>query len=402
MSLRRWLGVLLLSAIVPAGAQDSVPTPTISLITFAPGEVYWQRFGHNALLVREPGGSNRLYNYGIFDFHQKNFFLNFARGQMLYRLDEAPLEWALQPYRAEGRWALEQQLALTAAQAQEAAAFLAWNVQPQNADYRYDYFLSNCSTKTRDVIDQVLDGQLRAQLEPRAGRGSFRSEVLDLMAPVPALMIGMDLGLGSRVDARLTAWQDAFIPMRLMDELRSLRITRGDRDDQSLVAQERWLLPPLDADLAPPTAPRLWPALLLTGVLVAGLLAGLHRSRRYPLARVALGALSLSYAGVCGLLGLVLLLGWVGTEHWSMAANHNLLLLHPLWWLLLPALVRASRRDAPSPGAATRGIAAVSLLAALVALPLSLFGAQPNLHWVALLLPIHVLLLVALLRPSPR
>ncbi len=401
MRLRHWLGGLLLSMVMPVFAQEPAPAPTISLVTFAPGEVYWQRFGHNALLVREPGGRSRLYNYGIFDFQQKNFFLNFARGRMQYRLEEAPLEWALQPYREEGRWALEQQLSLSAAQAREAAAFLAWNAQPQNAEYRYDYFLSNCSTKTRDVIDQVLDGELRAQLEARAGLGTFRSEVLDLMAPAPALRIGMDLGLGSRVDTRLTAWQDAFIPMRLMDSLRGLRLAGDASEGRPLVSHERWLLPRLVTDAASPTAWQPWRALLLTGVLVAGLLAALQRSRRSPLARVAWGALSLSYAGVCGLAGVVLLLGWVGTEHWSMAANYNLLLLHPLWWGLLPAVARASRRAAPPPGAVTRMLAIGSLLAALAALPLSLLGTQPNLHWVALLLPIHALLLIALLRPPP-
>ncbi len=87
----RWLFLLLLLAASVAHARrppDAALLPTVSVLTFSPGEIYWQRFGHNALLVREPGGEARVYNYGIFDFQQKNFFLNFARGAMLYRLEE--------------------------------------------------------------------------------------------------------------------------------------------------------------------------------------------------------------------------------------------------------------------------------------------------------------------------
>jgi hypothetical protein len=413
MNLRRWLCALVLTVSLPAGAQPlapftvpvpaEAPAPMISLVTFAPGEIYWQRFGHNALLVREPGARARLYNYGIFDFRQKNFFLNFARGHMQYRLDEAPLDWALQPYVEEGRWALEQRLALSDEQARATAAFLAWNAQPQHAEYRYDYFLSNCSTKTRDVIDVALGGRLRLQLESRTGAASFRSEVLRLMAPVPALMIGMDLGLGPRVDAPLNAWQDAFIPLRLMESLRSVQVgSREDGTSRPLVASEGWLLPPT-ARHEPAASPLAWPTFLVAGLALAALLTVLRTRRDRGAARTLLAVLVAIHATVCGLAGVVLLLGWSATEHWGMAANRNLLLLHPLWLLLLPALVRRARgSDAPA-GIAIRGIATAALAAALFALPLAMFGAQPNLHWVALLLPAQLILLAPLRRnPAAR
>jgi hypothetical protein len=69
------------------GWVQAQPAPQVSLLTFSPGDIYWQRFGHNALIVRDGLGAPRLYNYGTFDFQQKNFFLNFARGRMQYRLD---------------------------------------------------------------------------------------------------------------------------------------------------------------------------------------------------------------------------------------------------------------------------------------------------------------------------
>ena len=144
----------LVSSAVAAPVHAQAP-PQVSLLTFAPGEIYWQRFGHNALLVREDGVAPQVYNYGIFDFAQENFFLNFARGRMLYRLDVAPLDWTLRQYAAERRWAIEQRLALDDDQARALADFLAWNARPEHADYRYDYFLANCSTKARDAIHRA-------------------------------------------------------------------------------------------------------------------------------------------------------------------------------------------------------------------------------------------------------
>src|SRR5450432_1443119 len=54
----------------------------VALLTFGPGTQVWERFGHNAILIRDrSGGVENLYNYGIFDFDQEDFFLNFARGR---------------------------------------------------------------------------------------------------------------------------------------------------------------------------------------------------------------------------------------------------------------------------------------------------------------------------------
>lgn len=380
------LMALLLAAVAPVAAQpaSAPPAPEISLLTFAPGEIYWQRFGHNAILVRDHArGDARVYNYGIFDFQQKNFFLNFARGRMLYRLDEAPLDWTLRFYAAEGRWAVEQQLALTEAQRRKLADFLAWNARAENAEYHYDYFIANCSTKARDALDLGLDGGLRTVLRARAGTSTWRSEVLRLMAPEPLLMRGMDLGLGPRVDVPLDQWQEGFIPMQLMEAIREVQVDDGSGARRPLVAAERQLLPAREQeDAASPAA--LWLASLLAGLGLAAVLALTAR------VRVLGAAFTGFYVLVCGLAGTVLLLGWLATDHWGMAANHNLLLLNPLW-LLLPVLR----------GNARAVLATVLAAGTVVALPVALIGTQPNLHWVALLLPPHgVVAAAAWLRAS--
>ena len=64
----------------------------ISVITFGPyQEELYSAFGHSAIRVSDPDqGIDRAYNYGIYDFDQPNFYLNFARGFLYYKLGVYP------------------------------------------------------------------------------------------------------------------------------------------------------------------------------------------------------------------------------------------------------------------------------------------------------------------------
>ncbi len=60
----------------------------ISIITCGPSqEELYTAFGHSAIRVNDPQQNyDAAYNYGIFDFDQPNFYLNFARGYLYYKL----------------------------------------------------------------------------------------------------------------------------------------------------------------------------------------------------------------------------------------------------------------------------------------------------------------------------
>lgn len=390
--LARWLAATLLAGLTSvAGAQAAPaepPVPRISLLTFAPGEVYWQRFGHNALMVEPGDGSpTAVYNYGIFDFFQKNFFLNFARGHMQYRLAAIPVPNTLAEYAAEGRWVYQQQLALSPAQARTLAGFLAENARPENAEYRYDYFRANCSTKVRDALDRALGGALHRPWSATPTTASFRSEATRLMSPVAPLMLGMDYLLGPAADEPISLWEQAYVPEVLMQAVREQRI-----DGQPLVAREGYWLPPAGGPKTPTEAFEFtWQALAL-GLELALALVLLTRWRAADVARGAYLVLSLLPTFIGGLAGLVLLAAWTLTDHWAMAGNHNLLLFNPLALLLLPTLVRSLRADWRPPRW-TRMLSMLIALGALIALALQpLPGAQQQLPWILFWLPTHLAL----------
>ena len=362
-------------------AIDTQSAPRIGVVTMGPGDIFWERFGHDALVVDDgtPGGPTS-YNFGFFDLAEDGFIGRFIRGEMQYMLVALPLDEDLRYYREVGRGATMQWLDLDPAQARALAAALAENARPENARYRYDYYTDNCATRVRDAIDAALGGQLRRQLDVRSSGDTYRGESVRLASPAPWMSVGFDLALGPYGDRPLTRWEQAFLPRRLADDLREAKRADG----RPLVASEIELLPQRQGAVPIGSAPRLWPWLLagaLSGIAILGL-AGRH-SR-------LLAGFAAGFWLSCGLLGLVLMLSWAFTAHHALWANRNLLLLNPLCLLLLPGAWALWRGRMPSARFRVLLIV-VAALAALACLPLWLqVLPQRNGHWIALLLPIHV------------
>lgn len=179
----------------------------------------------------------------------------------------------------------------------------------------------------------------------------------------------------------MTMWEQAFVPRRLADILVEAKNSAGG----PLVREREEILPHRIAPEPDAHAPRWW-LWGLWGIAVAIAIAWMRR--RDAGSRV-LGAILLPFWFIAGFIGALLLFLWLGTAHVMAWANHNLFLLNPLAWLALPGAWRMLRGRAPGRWAArsTQLIA----LCAVAGLLVRWVGAQPqaNLHWIALLLPIH-------------
>jgi len=158
-----WLFAVLLLPMI-AAAQIRIGVATVQ-----PGQVFFERFGHNALVVDRPERADPItYNFGYFDPDEPGFLTHFIRGDMRYSVVALPLSTELHYYQQDRRGVSIQWLDLDDTAAAALAAALAENVRPEHAHYRYDYFTANCSTKVRDALDQALGGTLRQQLETRS------------------------------------------------------------------------------------------------------------------------------------------------------------------------------------------------------------------------------------------
>ncbi|MFD1041133.1 lipoprotein N-acyltransferase Lnb domain-containing protein [Pseudoxanthomonas kaohsiungensis] len=364
--------------------------PRIGVMTMQPGEVFFERFGHDAIVVVDPDSGEAVsYNFGFFDPSEPDFLSRFIRGEMMYHLVALPATQDLAQYQAAGRGVSMQWLDLEPDQARALAALLAERARPENSRYRYDYFTANCATQVRDALDTAMGGALKAQLAGRSRGNTYRSEAVRLASPAPWMWLGFDLGLGPYADRALSRWEEAFVPMRLADSLREAR----NRQGRPLVQSEQELLPHLVAP-EPVEAPRRWWPWLLAGLSLA---AAIFAARRRPR---LLAGFALPLWLLCGLAGALLVFLWGFTAHQAGWANRNLFLLSPLCLLLLPGGIALLRRRVP--GRLFRPLLWAVAAIAMLGWILQWLSLQPqyNLSWIALLLPVHVALALALGRRS--
>jgi len=336
----RWLA-LALASLLSFGAQaqdEPLGEHHAWLLTYGPGAVYWERFGHNAIWLQEPAlGLDHSFNFGFFDFEQENFLLRFVQGRMLYFSAAVPAERELSFYRDQGRTVRIQELALDPAQYTRLRDHLLHSVQPENRDYRYDYYLDNCSTRIRDAIDVALDGALSAQFRPQPGLQTFREHTRRSTVRDYWYYLGLELALGVPVDRPVSRWDEMFLPAMVADSLPEVTVLETTRL-RALIAEDRMLAP--DGITAPPaTPPEVWWRYALSGLAIAAVLALLARFAP----GTAADGLLLGLLLIAGTLGCLMVADWLWTDHRAANPNANLLLLNPL---LLLAMVPGLRRPA--------------------------------------------------------
>src|SRR5690606_22127037 len=119
-------------------------------------------------------------------------------------------------YKIEGRWVKEQVLNLSQDEKNQLFNFLNINAQPENKEYLYDFFFDNCSTKIRDVLEEVLNNNIQFNDSHIKEEYTFR-ELIQMNLNVNSWgSLGIDLGLGSKIDRKATPYEYMFLPDYVM------------------------------------------------------------------------------------------------------------------------------------------------------------------------------------------
>lgn len=427
LSFGRRLGVLLLLLVLASSAAPAqrgavlapmlppMPTPpgpgaapgeeiTVYLMTMGPGEAIWEKFGHNALWIRNSvTGEDVAYNWGLFDFAEPGFIPRFLQGRMRYWMAGAPAQWTVDGYAQMDRSVWVQELDLQPAQRRELYDFVKWNERPENRFYLYDYYLDNCSTRVRDALDRVLGGQIQAATDPVATPTTFRWHTRRLTEEVPPIYTGIDVMLGPVVDRPISVWAEMFLPMRLRDHARGLSVRAADGTVRPLVKRELQLYA-ASRDSEPGAPENLLPVFIALGLALAALVAALawRASRGNGAARAGFAVVGTLWSLLAGVVGTLTLLTWLATDHTVVDGNENLLQFAPLSLalvVLLPRFLRSGRTAGATWHLAAL-VAALSVLGVLLqALPM--FD-QVNGLAIALALPVHLAVAVGvwMVRPT--
>jgi len=385
-------------------AADAVPGSSLSvhLLTMEPGDAIWELFGHNALVVSDGAtGYAQAFHYGLFDRFSEEFYFRFLKGRMIYGTEAVPPDRLIAAYRAQNRRVWAQELDLEPRQKAEMLRLLQTAVLPENMRYRYEYYLNNCSTKLRDVLDAVLDGQLRQATDGSPTGTTWREQTRRLTAADPFGYVGIDLLLGPMGDEHTNRWEEMWIPMKLRDTVGALWVNRSDGSRVRLVSSDQ-LLVTSDRSHEAATAPSVVLLFLLCGMLAALLLLLVGRAAHHGtlLARVGLGFFGGLWGAFCFVAGAILIaVHW--TDHEFMYWNQNVLLFSPLGAGVAFALVRVSMRGRTSRWGRRFALAALGLAGIALVLNLIPALASGNRELVVLTVPIHLAVCWILLRVYP-
>ncbi len=221
-------------------ANDTCTTK-VSLLTCTQGADAYSAFGHTAIRIKDPlRNLDRVYNYGTFDDSDPLFYWKFGQGIMLYELSAYDMVYFLREYSYFGRGVEEQVLNLSCDQIAALEQALEKNYEPANRVYTYHFLESNCTTKSGDIIFQIVGDHITVTNPVPDPTPTFRQllhEYLD-ESYQDWFRFGIDILLGSTTDRKVDSVTYPFLPKNLYKRFAQARI-----DHQPLVAQTNHLLP---------------------------------------------------------------------------------------------------------------------------------------------------------------
>ena len=317
----KFLFFLLLLLPISLFSQSDSCRLRVSLLTATPGDELYSTFGHSALRVTDSiNQTDLVYNYGTFNFEEPGFYTKFVRGKLMYYLSRDYFKDFVYSYQMEGRGMTEQVLNLSCAEKNKIVELLYQNLMPQNLFYKYDFLFDNCTTRLRDLIENAADGQVtfgKVLDKPTTFRNLIH-EYLDRNDKQWS-KLGIDILLGSKTDAFMEPDQVMFLPDYLL-----LKLDNAKEGDHLLVEQK---LPVYDIPLNEVVNNNLTQPFFIFTCLFA-LVAFLSFYKRSGMQKI-LASLDGLLFFITGLLGILLLFMWFGTDHVMCENNYNLLWAWP-------------------------------------------------------------------------
>ncbi|HTE50607.1 MAG TPA: DUF4105 domain-containing protein [Kofleriaceae bacterium] len=356
-----------------ASAPDA---PIVELITMGAGDDLFEKFGHAAMCLVHDRGKRRTicFNYGTTDFESvQSLVWDFLRGRSEFWVSTTTRGRMIASYRAADRTVWRQILPLSPGQALEMEGLLLDNAREENRYYQYDHYRDNCSSRLRDLIDEVTRGALSAATDSEIQDMTYRELTRRGFADSAVLLLASDLLVGRATDRRPTTYDAMFLP-----EVLRAQVEARFGAHPTIFHERRGRAFPVDAGMG-----GRWVWVVLALAFAAPVAAARRTGRRERLA-IAAAAIPLA------LIGVVLWTVALATTMPELRWNEAVLVFLPTDAALpfLPALWRA------------RYAAARVALLAVVTLLLAI-GVFHQPLWLLVPMPFLTMFLVALPRRAP-
>lgn len=336
---RNILLIILLCLAQYAKATEIATTQSLSgkayasLLTCGPGDEFYETFGHSALRIYDSvNGIDIVFNYGTFNFAEPHFYLKFAKGKLDYNVNKQPFDIFISEYMFYGRAVWEQRLTLDSVELSRLYSSLMINALPENKYYKYDFFRDNCATRVHHMIQESLNDTQKLAFDTPRQRASYRDLIYKYTDKDNLWWrFGVDILLGARCDKPMTTEEYMYVPMEMMTQYD----TTFNRSGSHLSAPAEKLLDDSRETSSTVFSPSLCFMLLFLVVLILTIMAKRRGWRLLWLDGILFSA--------AGLVSLLLLFLWFGSDHWCTKWNFNLLWANPLFPIMLFRLRKGNR-----------------------------------------------------------
>jgi hypothetical protein len=286
------------------------------LLTCSPGQELYSTFGHSALRVKDSSSDiDIIYNYGTFAFGP-DFYAKFIKGQLLYFVSTQNFNDFVEDYRWQNRIIVEQILMLSCREKEYLFTSLRTNALEENKYYLYNFLFDNCSTRLRDIV-------AKSTQEPVVFRNILPQNLPTFRNLIHVYLdkggqhwskLGIDLLLGSRLDNKSTSLQAMFLPDYLLKGF-----DKASTNQAPLVTTPKSILTMTVVFQSKPFfQPLVVFSVLLSIILILSFIPSNKIQR-------GLRIFDICFFFALGLIGLLLVFMWVGTDHALCSDNFNLL-----------------------------------------------------------------------------
>ncbi len=292
------------------------PELTISLITCGPGDELYASFGHTGLrIINHDLNTDEVYNYGMFNYSDPNFYTKFTLGKLDYYVAKYAFKDFIAEYIDDDRFVKEQILELAPSQKNAIYKYVEHNILPANRTYKYDFVFDNCATRVRDIFSESLGMNFIFNDVIGNQSISYRTIINTYLSQRHWERFGINLLLGNQIDSNMTNDGSMFLPDFLHGAISFAKF-----EGTSVVAKENLLATGKPLEENPVNGPLLITFSLMIAVIVVKFTKPLKGLQAVFFRLILL---------ISGILGVIILFMWLGTNHQSCANNFNILWAFP-------------------------------------------------------------------------
>jgi hypothetical protein len=201
----------------------------VSILTLEPGIETYTIFGHTAIRIKDTLlHTDRVYNFGTFNFDTPHFYWKFLKGDLNYYLSSTSFKKYMRQSKRDQRKVWEQILTFETEEKQKIYHNLESIYHSEDRFYRYDFFHDNCATRVRNIIFGAMNK------EAVYDTGMFCNKTFrQLLDPYFSVNYWYDLGInlvmGKEADRMARPDDFMFLPDYIMEILQSAQLTLGKK-----------------------------------------------------------------------------------------------------------------------------------------------------------------------------